>query len=197
MTPKMLIGISGFARSGKDTMARLVRTSLSAKGVRAKVFSFASSLKEDVDIFCKEKFGISSFVEDTLQKNKIRPILVAYGNCQRSLTRGNYWIDKLKPKIDLFFKNGGDVGIISDLRFKEYDFDEYDFIRSYSPSYIATVSIEGNRPAHESEEKSFSFFLKNSDSNIVWESSDSEEYLLKKANPLIKMILNHYDNNER
>lgn len=195
---KTIIGISGFARSGKDTLAKHIKKQLQNQGFSVSLFSFARALKQDIDEFCSSRFGISSFCEDSSQKEKIRPMLIAYGNCQRNITNGAYWINKVKPQVDSFFSGGGDFAIISDLRFKEFDYDEYDFFRSYPRNLIFTVSLinedgSSNRAAHESEEKSFPFFLSNSDFNLKWNKTSDQNYLFAKAKECANIILNKYE----
>ena len=193
MKNRHVIGISGFARSGKDTLASILGSRLTTAGLAVKILSFAFSLKGDIDDFCKSKIGISAFSEETDLKSKIRPILIAYGACQRQISGGKYWLNKLKPEIDRFFENGGDVVIVPDLRFKEYEFDEFDLIKSYSQSTIFTVSKvlpcgSLNPPAHESESKNFPFFLENSDLNLTWSSSNNEAYLNSKVEDCLKIL---------
>lgn len=195
---KTIIGIAGFARSGKDTLAKSIKTGLEKQGVKVGLFSFAKALKDDIDSFCVEKFNISAFCEESASKSKIRPILIAYGNCQRNATSGGYWIERLKPEIESFFNSGGDCAIVTDLRFKEFEYDEYDFFRSYDRNFIITVSLfdnngELNPAAHKSEEKSFPFLLSNSDYNVEWTKSNDKDYIALKANECIKLIKNKYD----
>jgi hypothetical protein len=193
MSNKFVIGISGFARSGKDTLAGRLSERLSGQGLSVKILSFAHALKSDIDSFCKTKIGISAFTEETELKSKIRPILIAYGASQRQISGGRYWLDKLKPEVDDFFSASGNVVIIPDLRFKEYDFDEYDFVKSYRDNLILTVSKtlengDQNPPAHESESKNFPFFLEKSDYNLFWNSSKDEEYLSKKTTECLNIF---------
>jgi hypothetical protein len=195
---KKIIGIAGFARSGKDTLAKTIASLLEEKGKKTRLFSFAKALKSDIDNFCVEKFNISAFCDNSDLKAKIRPMLIAYGNCQRESTLGTYWINRLKPDIDIFFKNGGEYAIVSDLRFKEFEYDEYDFFRSFVQNFVFPVSLfnrDGklNDAAHESEKKSFPFFLQNSDHNIEWAKSEDESYIREKANECIKLITNKYE----
>jgi hypothetical protein len=193
MKIKTVIGISGFARSGKDTLASLVDLSLNQNGTKSKIFSFASALKLDMKDFFEQKLGISPFTNDTILKEKIRPILISYGNVQRTLSNGTYWFNRLKPEINKFFETGGDVAVIPDLRFKEYEFDEYDFVRSFGSSFIITVSRKlddgsFNKPAHESEEKSFPFFKNVADFNLIWKTHTEKSLIEKDAKECIDSI---------
>lgn len=176
----LIIGVSGFARCGKNTLAEILSEYSSHFGLNTKMFSFAYALRQDLNSFCKEKFGISAFTEDTIDKSKIRNILIAYGQSQRSLSDGTYWWKKLLPEINSFFTSGGNVAIISDLRFKEYEFDEVDFIRSYRNSLILTLSRiceDGSlvAPAHESESENLPKIASRSDLNLTWNTVSKEQ----------------------
>lgn len=195
---KTIIGIAGFSRSGKDTLAKNIKLLLEKEGNKVGLFSFAKALKTDINSFCVEKFNISAFCEESELKSKIRPILIAYGNCQRNVTSGGYWIERLKPEIEVFFNSGGDYALVTDLRFKEFEHDEYDFFRNFDRNLIITVSLfDGNGrlnpAAHESEGKSFPFLLSNSDYNVEWTKSSDKDYITSKANECIKYIKNKYD----
>ena len=179
---KTVIGISGYARSGKDTLANILKSSFTENKIKAKIFSFAFALKNDIDSFCLSKIGISAFTEDTYQKSKIRPMLISYGQVQRGASSGTYWLKKLKPEIDQFFENGGDVAVVSDLRFKEFEFDETDFIKSYKNNAIITISriMENgmlNVAAHESELENLPRISKIADFELTWNTNSNKNEL--------------------
>ena len=79
----MIIGISGFARSGKDTFGLSMQRILKAYKINAEINAFANILKQDIDSFLKEKFNISAFTKNDKEKFLIRPMLVAYGESKR------------------------------------------------------------------------------------------------------------------
>jgi|LauGreDrversion4_2_1035121.scaffolds.fasta_scaffold01389_2 hypothetical protein len=189
---KLIIGISGFATSGKDTCASLVCSYLDHAGFKSKTFSFANALKQDIDDFCTQKIGISAFTTEPLLKSKIRSILISYGQIQRDLSNGTYWIHKVSPKIDDFFNLGGNVAIVPDLRFKEFEYDELDYIRSFDNSIIVNVERSDNnnqiKAAHESENKYYKILQNESDIKIKWESSNDVAYLNSQISDLIKLI---------
>jgi hypothetical protein len=179
---KLVIGISGYARSGKDTLAGILKSSFAENKIKAKIFSFAFALKDDIDNFCLSKIGISAFTEDTDLKSRIRPMLISYGQVQRGASSGTYWLKKLKPEIDQFFENGGDVAIVSDLRFKEFEFDETDFIKSYKNNAIVTISriMENgmlNVAAHESELENLPRISKIADFELTWNTNSNKNEL--------------------
>jgi hypothetical protein len=189
---KLVIGISGFATSGKDTCASLIQNYLTNEGVKSERFSFADSLKEDINDFCTKKIGISAFTTDPILKSKIRPILISYGQIQRNLSNGLYWINKANNKISHFLASGGQVAIISDLRFKEFEYDELDYIRSFKSSIIVNIErINKNqkiKAADSSENKFYNILYNQSDIKIKWESSSDTSYLYSQISNLIRLI---------
>jgi hypothetical protein len=191
---KIIVGVSGYARSGKNTLCDILNNFCKSKGLESKIFSFAFALRQDLNSFCTEKFGISAFTENSEEKNKIRPLLISYGEVQRNLSNGLYWLTKLKPEINNFFKNGGNVALISDLRFKVFDFDEIDFVRSYPNSLIYCVSrIKENgeevKPAHLSESENFPKICKKSDVNSTWRTVQmNSQELVFNAMPFLNSL---------
>ena len=190
---QVAIGITGFARSGKDTLAGAIRSGAMAEGLRCQIFSLAHALKSDLNDFCLDKFGISAFTEDSESKSKIRPVLIAYGVAKRESTKGTYWFNKLKKEIDSFFVSGGQVAIIPDIRFKEYEYDEYDFVRSYKQNmliHLTRILEDGSQvqPAHKTEKANADILFRLSDKRILWNSNLAEVEVANYAKPIIKII---------
>jgi hypothetical protein len=188
-----VIGITGFARSGKDTLANIIKEKMTMLGARCQIFSLAHALKSDLNDFCLDKFGISAFTEHTESKSKIRPILIAYGKAKRDTSNGRYWVDKIKVEIESFFGRGGNIAIVPDIRFKEYDFDEYDFIRSYENNALIYVSRrlgDGSKiqAAHESEKENEPFLFESSDAHLDWRSNLTSQELASHASTVIDLI---------
>ncbi len=107
----MIIGISGFARSGKDTFGLSLQRILKTYSIESEINAFANVLKNDIDQFLIEKFNISAFTKKENEKSLIRPILVAYGESKRKQDP-NYWIDQIKEKS----KNK--LTIVTDVRYE-------------------------------------------------------------------------------
>ena len=110
----IVIGVGGFARSGKDTFVKIARKILSQNGMSSKRLAFADALKEEMDPFLKQHYGISAWTDNTEEKTIIRPFLVAHGCGKRLQTKGKHWIDKLEKFLSM---SGEDVIFISDCRF--------------------------------------------------------------------------------
>lgn len=112
----IVIGVGGFARSGKDTFVKISKQVLKEHGFSSIKLAFADELKEEIDPFLKENYGISAWTDDTEEKRIIRPFLVAHGCGKRQQTNGAYWVDKIDKLIENVHFNE-DVIFISDCRF--------------------------------------------------------------------------------
>lgn len=112
----IVIGVGGLARSGKDTFAKIAKKILKANGYSSIKLAFADALKEEIDPFLIEYYGISAWTENTEEKNIIRPLLVAHGCQKRVQTNGTYWIEKIQHALDTIHF-GEDVVFVSDCRF--------------------------------------------------------------------------------
>ncbi len=126
----MLIAIGGSARVGKNLFTTYAREYFHDKNKTTAEFALADELKYDLEDFVKEKLGVDIWTDDTVVKNKIRDLMVAYGRIQREATGGMYWVNKLRPKIE---DCAADVIFITDCR---YPNDEVDFVHSLGGKVI-------------------------------------------------------------
>ncbi len=114
LPPVKVLGICGFARSGKDSFADFLVKLFPNKFSRS---SLAYELKKDLDPFLLSKLGISAFTENTKEKEIIRPLLISWGtDVIRNNFSKNYWIDKIKEKV-LENSKSNFITIIPDVRF--------------------------------------------------------------------------------
>lgn len=148
MTNKpIVIGVGGFARSGKDTFVKIAKKILKKNGYTPIKLAFADAVKEDMDTFLKENYNISAWTDDTEEKKIIRPFLVSHGCGKRLQTEGKYWIDKVNEEIERIHCE--DVAFISDCRFpNEVDWIHekwggwFVHLKKYSISDLHTASGE-------------------------------------------------------
>lgn len=112
----IVIGVGGFARSGKDTFVKVAKRILKENGYSCIKLAFADALKEEIDPFLREQYNISAWTDDTEEKALIRPYLVAHGCGKRIMSNGRYWVDKIDQAIATIHFNE-DVIFISDCRF--------------------------------------------------------------------------------
>ena len=95
----MIIGISGVARSGKDSLANNFVDIFKKIGIKAKRYAFADELKREVRSFLKKNTGLDSFTQNDDEKKIIRPFLVAYGTSVRRTLNKDCWIQTLESYL--------------------------------------------------------------------------------------------------
>lgn len=107
-----MFGISGYARTGKDTFGEMLVKVLSKYGIRAKTYALATQLKIDISFLTESDFGINAFTKDDAEKKIIRPLLVGYGEAWRNFNQ-DHWLEildsNLEPKT---------LPIITDIRYE-------------------------------------------------------------------------------
>jgi hypothetical protein len=122
-----VIGISGFARCGKDTFVGIASDILRANGYLPMRVAFADKLKDEVEAMLKiNKYKATVKTDDTVLKSMIRPLMVWWG-CQRRYESdmGMYWVNEVDNQLnDIcidYLANGKShdnvVILVSDVRF--------------------------------------------------------------------------------
>jgi hypothetical protein len=137
MMNKKVIGVGGVARAGKDTFAGILTSKLQQAGKSVKRIALAEPLKYQVDEFLIKNLGITAFTPVTEEKTLIRPMLVWYGDAQRKLTNGRYWIDIAKKTIE---ESNHDYYIITDVRYDAYEKDELYFLKNEVNGTLCHIS---------------------------------------------------------
>ena len=165
----MIIGISGVARSGKDSLANNLVMIFETLGIKAKRYAFADELKREVQSFLMQKTGLDSFTQNDEQKKMVRPFLVAYGtNIRRALNK-NCWIDTLKE-----FISKDEIAIISDVRYE----NEADWIQENGfLIHLARVAKSGEfiQPANIEEAETDPILQKKANLSYVWQTVEGNE----------------------
>jgi len=178
-----IIAASGLARSGKDTipdcLAEQIRQDFPNLQVRRE--SLASFLKDEMAGFLLEKFNKDIYTLDGEEKEKFRPLLVAYGFAKRLDTKGTYFTSLLQKKMEI---EKADVYIISDLRYAESEADELSWLKNQGGKlihirrYNKTDGKKQYIKAPNSDEKKNDPILeKNADFKIDWESAATPQDL--------------------
>lgn len=102
MTTK-LIGVGGFARSGKDTFVGISKKILERNGYNLVRVAFADKLKEEIDLMLQtNNFSADVYTQDTQTKSLIRPLMVWWGCQRRNESNGLYWVKNIDEKIKNF-----------------------------------------------------------------------------------------------
>lgn len=187
----MIIGITGVARSGKDTFYSILNKYLLEKQIQTKRLAFADNLKIELNDFAKEKFNIDLFNCEGKDKELIRPLMVAYGKCRRVQTEGKYWTSLLDSKVKELIDNNI-IPIITDVRYIEYKDDEYSWLKSRNGIliHLCRKLDDGTLvPPANIEEKSNDNKLKAvADFNISWETCQDTNCLYELMQKNLKNI---------
>ena len=189
-----MIGITGVAKSGKDTLYKLLEKKFKEKNLNSRRFALADALKEDIREFIYLKFSISLDKITPEQKELIRPILVAYGKIKRNLSKGRYWISLLDREIkkneELF------LPIITDIRYAEFEADELEWLIKENKGLLIHVSRVENgkivQPANSEEEINNEILFKRSHYKLVWCSDSDLNSLYKEYEKNLEEIYELY-----
>lgn len=109
----MIIAITGFATSGKDTFFKLLAED-NPKHIRV---AFADELKKTAAPYIKSLYNIDIFNCTPEDKEIARPILIAIGCWARDNISDTYWVDKTIEQIRKLIHQGY-IPTICDFRFK-------------------------------------------------------------------------------
>ena len=112
-----LVGITGFARSGKDTFFSCASSYLDSINETSIRYAFADILKSECDSLTRQYAGISCFTSNDEEKALIRPLLVAYGTHLRRQLNPNCWIDRIRDDVGRALDSNHYV-FITDVRFE-------------------------------------------------------------------------------
>jgi hypothetical protein len=114
----LIIGISGKARSGKDTFGNALKIASHKYGLNVELHSFARKLKD----IAKDNFGLTDEQLNGLEKESHierwnctpRVIMQKLGEGYRNIYP-NYWVDSV---LDKYNPDSGIIMVITDCRFK-------------------------------------------------------------------------------
>jgi len=191
----LIIGISGVARSGKDTFAKILEEEINmsyAAFRHAYRRALAHQLKSDVKEDFMNRFGIDSFTQDPIEKAVIRPFLVEYGKRFREETQGQHWTGKLQKEIKSKFKSS--IIIVTDIRYAVYEKDEYSWIRRQNGLLIHVSRYDKGikdliLPPNDDEAFNDPILEALADYKVVWPTTES----LDIRRLFVKDFIRRYD----
>ena len=180
----IVVAIAGYARTGKDTIADAIFNLSENRNPEYCVLitKFADALKQSVQEALEEVgLEVDAFTENTEEKAKIRPLLVAYGEYARS-RNPNVWVDQVIENL-VDWTNEAPTGLsltlIPDMRYaNEYDKLEAECKKhgwKFVPIYISRM---GFGPANAEEARSINEMLdsdrfsKGNATTLVFEDGD-------------------------
>tara|TARA_Y100001938_G_scaffold19271_1_gene23982 strand:+ start:131 stop:697 length:567 start_codon:yes stop_codon:yes gene_type:complete len=182
----MVIGLAGVAGSGKDTFYSI----LSSK-IKAKRFSLADKLKEEVKPWCWKHYGIDPLNCHRHEKELIRDFLVFHAKHMRQKTNGRHWIDKINNDI----KNSEEkYKIITDIRYDDYGNDEVSWLKRELGGVLVHVSMVKEDgvlvpPANSEEARNNPKLIEKADYKVVWPYQKNCNDINKTLSPYVEQFL--------
>jgi len=125
-----IIGISGLAGDGKDSLCNMLRELFESKGFEFERMALADELKEECREALLSMYNINPIACSREEKAVIRDFLVFYAKVKREESKGTHWVNKLDKKIKSLPKIKVDrIICIPDVRHAEYEKDEVAWIK--------------------------------------------------------------------
>lgn len=156
MSNKRIILISGYARSGKDSLANALLDEFGKVQKEATVTKFANALKAAVQLALNELgLGhIDAFTEDPKLKALLRPLFVEVGKAARAIDK-DVFVKRTLKDVGALLEQGKEAVMISDCRY----LNEAQLVRRFCGErgiYVSRLHITriGTQAANEEEEQS-------------------------------------------
>lgn len=179
-----IVGITGAARSGKDTFCQLsAEVFKKQKGKNIMRAGFADAVKADLHQLLVKNVGISAYTNVEEEKKLIRGLLVEYGTNIKRTLNPNCWIDRMRPNLDLA-KHLNSTLMITDVRYE----NEVDFIED-NEGVCIYIDMEGNSPANSEEEKNDKMLRERSVEIVSWKKVGEDIKDLLKLKPQVVKVL--------
>lgn len=195
-----MIGLTGVARSGKDTFYSILKKYLEEKGIKSQRLAFADELKNELYDFTKDKFKIDLLNCTPENKEVVRPLMVAYGKCRRIQTEGKYWTSTLQPEVNKLINNNI-VPIVTDVRYIEYKDDEYSWLKFHNGIliHISRKLNDGSliAPANIEEKSNDNKLKAVADYSVCWETCQDVNFLYELMQKHLKNIHEKYIGNKK
>lgn len=156
---KVVLAVSGYAQSGKDTFADAVERSIGEKFPCSR-FKFAESLRKAMSL-ALDYLGIkvSPWTEVKEKKDKLRPVLVSLGEYARSENE-SVFAEFLAREIDYALNADCEIAIITDMRYENENSITEKLCREKGYEYHRVhITRTDNGPANEAEERSVAKLL--------------------------------------
>lgn len=188
---KLTIGISGVARSGKDTFCALLIEELAKRKIHATRFALADKLKTELAPVIKQFYGLDIFNCTPQEKEQLRDLMVFHGKMRRLTSKGTHWTSQIEPIIR-YGIGVGDVAIVTDIRYDVFPEDELPWLKKKMGGLLVHVSrfyMESNeedddgnpfpvfiQPPNKDEAENDPKIKSQADYRVEWQTGDIEKF---------------------
>ena len=175
-----VLALCGGKRNGKDTASTLLLALLAEKGIEAKRFALADTLKVEVAL----AFHVS-LREIEENKDFFRPILQVWGTefRRKYQNNDNYWVEQLLKKLYMFFDDSRKIAIITDVRYPN-EMEALKNLFNTKSVYINRILDTDAGSTHSSEHG-----IKSEKCDYILTNNDSIESLAAR----LKLMLGFFD----
>lgn len=195
-----VIGVAGNFRTGKDLFCDLFLKEQANE--KAYKLSIGDTIKWDCAFFLTSYCKVENPFEP-VNKEAIRPFWAWYSNYKRKQSNGSYFLDILKSKISYLSNHGVyTTFLIPDVRFKEFEYDEMDFVKENGILiFIDKYTIESggtiiySPPANQFEATNTPVLRQNCDYHLKWvDCEDNPQKIEKFCMPEVKKFSKWLEN---
>jgi hypothetical protein len=197
-----IIGISGYAGSGKDLFFKLFKEEVSKTGSTAARVAIADPLKNEVRDTLLQLKGIDPTNCSRLEKNTIRDFLVFYGCQKRNETNGRYWIEKASETVKNL-SDKFDFICITDVRFNKFVRDEVSWVKNelggkllvirqfhFDPHYGGVDTVFQD-PPNDPEKYNMKKVEEDCDFTLEWPFSEDSNHIEDNLRPAVREFVNN------
>lgn len=156
---KVILAVSGYAQSGKDTFADAVVGLIGGK-YKCSRFKFAEHLRIAAGkAFSYLNLDVNPWTEDRVEKEKLRPLLVSLGEFARE-KNVNVFAGLARDEIKFFLSSDCEIAIITDMRYS----NEHELLKEMASQngykyHRVHITRIGTGPVNDAEERSVASLL--------------------------------------
>lgn len=185
MNNKLIVGLSGNASVGKDTLYKYIDSSFkSYTALKTERIALADPLKEQTREEILKRFNIDILNCSPAEKEIARPYLVSYALEKRISSQGKYWTSIAQDKIA---QSEADIIVITDVRYDYYPEDEANWLLCKNNGFLIHISrysfLDGHRvyvgPANKHEAENNPKLKSKSNLSFEWEFQNIEDDLIE------------------
>ena len=189
-----VIGLSGFAGSGKDLFCEILcekRPEFSRK-------SLGDNLKRDIRSEILKDYNIDILDCTREEKDKVRPKLIDFGREMREKSNGRHWINSLTEE----FTEEDTHICVTDIRYDEYPADEVFWLKDELRGVLVHIErydiLNNNKKfveaPNEDERRNDPILKAKATYNLQWHSFEgNEESVRKQAGAYVEAFLRWFD----
>jgi hypothetical protein len=192
MNKKIILGLSGKARAGKDTLCQILLGEMRLRGFSAKRIALADALKQEINPYLISKYGIDIFNCSPEEKEQVRPELIRLGRTRRLESQGTFWTNIVSQEIE---RGTEQFFIVPDIRYNVYENDEAAWVRRrgllvHVEKYIMNGAEKIYYRSNDEEEENDPKVKQAADYLFQWPVAQND-VLVQHSRELVSQVISH------